>query len=665
MPSEGHPASPGNPFVPTASPVIPDHELLRLIGRGAYGEVWLARNAIGTLRAVKIVHRQSFGRAEHFEREFKGLLKFEPVSRTHEGLVHILQIGRRDEAGYFFYVMELADATNVGQASSLSAGTGNFSDETGRMPVPLYSPRTLRSDLDKGPLPPAECVTLGLKLASALEHMHANGLVHRDIKLSNIIFVKGEPKLADIGLVTAIDEAQSLVGTAGYIPPEGPGMPQADLYSLGKVLYEIAFGKDRQEFPQLPLDLQSHRDYAALLELNEVILKACETDPRQRYQGAEAMGSDLELLNVGKSIKQKRTRQWRWTIVKRAGLTLSILAIVVALICILPRLSRHLAAKSLCDKAITIVRNDDYTNFAKAYSNLKEAIELDPNFAHPYVGLLELARCATAPGLSLATLEDFRDMAQHLNQLAPHSAAAYCAQSIVNWQDWRYPEALRDARAAIKADPNYEFAHTWYAWLLLRFGWPEEAWQQAKISERLTPNKAVIHRTFGDIYYAERNFTNAIAQYQIAMQWPSHSINARREIGWAFEAMGNYTNALKYFDQANGPDRALREALAQGGIPSYWQRLWERTENNTNTDFYWKGVIQIHFGNTNAALYWLQKSCETHEYSGMGCISEVGITSPTSELLIYEQWDGLHDAPRFKRLLDEVGFTKVMPPPKK
>ena len=75
--------------------------MLCLIGRGSYGEVWLARNAIGTLRAVKIVHRQSFQRAEHFEREFKGLLKFEPISRSHDGLVDVLQIGRRDDAGYF------------------------------------------------------------------------------------------------------------------------------------------------------------------------------------------------------------------------------------------------------------------------------------------------------------------------------------------------------------------------------------------------------------------------------------------------------------------------------------------------------------------------------------------------------------------------------------
>ena len=79
----------GQSTLPGTSPsvlpsAIPDHELLALIGRGAYGEVWRARNAIGTLRAVKIVHRRSFLRAEHFEREFKGLLKFEPISRSHD-----------------------------------------------------------------------------------------------------------------------------------------------------------------------------------------------------------------------------------------------------------------------------------------------------------------------------------------------------------------------------------------------------------------------------------------------------------------------------------------------------------------------------------------------------------------------------------------------------
>src|SRR5947208_16483195 len=69
----------------TALPAIPDHQLLRCIGRGSYGEVWLARNVMGTHRAVKIVYRKSFDNDRPYEREFDGIHKFEPVSRSHDG----------------------------------------------------------------------------------------------------------------------------------------------------------------------------------------------------------------------------------------------------------------------------------------------------------------------------------------------------------------------------------------------------------------------------------------------------------------------------------------------------------------------------------------------------------------------------------------------------
>jgi eukaryotic-like serine/threonine-protein kinase len=100
--------------------------------------------------------------------------------------------------------------------------------------------------------------------------LHAQGLVHWDAKPSNILFINGQPKLADAGLVASVDDARSLVGTPGFIPPEGPGTPEADIYSLGKVLYEAAFGKDRHEFPQLPANVGTRSDHASLLELNEI-----------------------------------------------------------------------------------------------------------------------------------------------------------------------------------------------------------------------------------------------------------------------------------------------------------------------------------------------------------------------------------------------------------
>jgi serine/threonine protein kinase len=148
-------------------------------------------------------------------------------------------------------------------------------------PDPLiedYSPRTLRSDLENGRLPAARVLEIGRALAEALAHLHDQGLVHRDVKPSNIIFVSGQPKLADIGLVTDASDVRSLVGTEGYLPLEGPGTPAADLFALGKVLYEALTGLDRRKFPELPADLRQWPDATLAFELNAVVIKACAAD---------------------------------------------------------------------------------------------------------------------------------------------------------------------------------------------------------------------------------------------------------------------------------------------------------------------------------------------------------------------------------------------------
>ena len=73
------PVSPGQGHGSSSSPPeIPDHELLHRIGGGSYGEVWLARNVMGTYRAVKIIYRRAFEHERPFDREFDGIRKFEP-----------------------------------------------------------------------------------------------------------------------------------------------------------------------------------------------------------------------------------------------------------------------------------------------------------------------------------------------------------------------------------------------------------------------------------------------------------------------------------------------------------------------------------------------------------------------------------------------------------
>ena len=102
-------------------------------------------------------------------------------------------------------------------------------------------------------------------------------------------------KFADVGLVTEMESkprASTYLGTEGYIAPEGPGTPAADVFSLGKVLYEACMGKDRLQFPDLPTAVFESGD-PVLLKLNEIILKACELNPTARYQSAAELHRDL------------------------------------------------------------------------------------------------------------------------------------------------------------------------------------------------------------------------------------------------------------------------------------------------------------------------------------------------------------------------------------
>lgn len=282
---------------------IPDHALLRRIGRGSSGEVWLARAGVtGAYHAVKIVRRANFKEEAPYLRELKGIRNYEPISRSHPGFVNILHVGQDEGKGYFYYIMELADGVEPDAAPD--------SDQ--------YQVKTIERLIHVGRrLSVDEVLELGLRLSDALHYLHEAGLVHRDIKPSNLLFVAGRPKLADIGLVTDEQDADSLVGTLGYIPPEGPGSRQADVFALGKVLYECLTGLDRSRFPELPTFFDGHPDQQGFLELNEIILKACHQDLRHRYPTARQLHADLTAVENGESVIRLRELELKLSRLKR------------------------------------------------------------------------------------------------------------------------------------------------------------------------------------------------------------------------------------------------------------------------------------------------------------------------------------------------------------
>jgi serine/threonine protein kinase len=656
---------------------IADHELLRPIAAGSYGEVWLARNAVGTLRAVKIVRRARFERAEDFEREFKGMQRFEPVSRGHEGLVDILQIGRSDDASWFYYVMELADSTS--NQCSVNQYSVNATLPTAHTtPRPLttdslitdYSPRTLRCDLKtRGALTAEEVITLGLTLASALAHLHAQGLVHRDVKPSNILFVGGVPKLADAGLVAAIDDARSLVGTTGYIAPEGPGTPQADIFALGKVLYEAAFGKDRQDFPQLPSDFASRPEHARLLELNEVIAKACAHDTLERYQSAEEMRADLELLQRGESVKQKRTRERRWSVVKRICIPAALLLLTAAALVTLVRnntsreASNHSNRRSKIqlankeyDEGVRCSSRDNREGLAQGLAYFNSAIEIDPNFTMAYAGLFEVYIGGKELGLSPAEMwAQLRAIASKLVELDSTLAEAQAAQAWIEFLDWKWDKAEPRFLRAIQLNPKCAVAHMRYGFCLVFSGRADEGQKELLIAEDIDPILPKIKKNLGHVFYVKRQFREAIEQYQKAIDLePSYTV-AHESIGYAYRALGNYTNSFDEFEKYElriGKDPGqvrkhfdeLRRAYKKGGPRGYWLKCLE--EARQSADLYSQAACYARLKNYDKSLGLLQTLYATNR-PGL-----------FPNLYWDDCWDPVHDDPRFIALLQKVGLKK-------
>lgn len=309
-----------------APPPVPEHQLLRLIGQGGGGQVWLGRNSLGAYRAVKIMRKNPFQRRLSLTLEFNGVLKFEPVSRLHDGLMDVLQVGLDEVAGYFYCVLELADDVVFGQVI-----------------VPeRYVPRTLAYDLShRRRLPIGECVRNGAAIASALGFLHRHGLIHRDIKPSNIIFVNGFPKLADIGLVTAASESPTFLGTDGFIPPEGAGTPQADIYSLGKILYQMSTGKDRNEYPELPADLGHSAEDRDLIRFNKIVLHACRANPVRRFRTAEELLNALLSFQFATSeLHRRQARRFWGRLVGLGGLLVGLAFLTFCLLHLLHLLSR-------------------------------------------------------------------------------------------------------------------------------------------------------------------------------------------------------------------------------------------------------------------------------------------------------------------------------------
>jgi len=280
---------------------VSHYRLVEKIGEGGMGVVWKAEDTrLGRFVALKFVPEsaaQDETRVERFLREARTA-----SALNHNNICTIYDIGEWEKRHYI--AMELLDGP------------------------------TLMQRIAGQPLEPDTIVELGIQLADALAAAHAKGIVHRDIKTTNVIVSdRDQVKILDFGLAklqhrqepqtdaeapTAtrhldLTSEGTAVGTVAYMSPEqalGKEVDaRSDIFSLGVVLYEMATG--RQPFsgntsaalfdailnraPTTPVELNPR----VPLELESIINKALEKDPELRYQSSAGLRADLKRMQRG------------------------------------------------------------------------------------------------------------------------------------------------------------------------------------------------------------------------------------------------------------------------------------------------------------------------------------------------------------------------------
>lgn len=246
------------------------------------------------------------------------------------------------------------------------AGVYDFGDDDSchYMVMELANGKDLARVLrEEGPLDPDRATNIAAQIAAALEHAHAAGVVHRDIKPPNVILDGNDKvKVTDFGIARAAGDATltatgSVLGSAHYISPEQAGGtevgPTSDIYSLGIVLYEMLTGSVpftgdsiiavamRHVSDEVPAPSELRGDTPA--HLDEVVRKSTAKDPRERYRSATELRAallstepgDATAVIPGGATERIETTVWpipgsRWDPQKLGRNVLIVLGLLVA-----------------------------------------------------------------------------------------------------------------------------------------------------------------------------------------------------------------------------------------------------------------------------------------------------------------------------------------------
>lgn len=292
-----------------------DFRLLRCLGGGGMGVVYLAdQESLGRRVALKLVRPEHLyfpGARERFRREAEAVARLK-----HEGIVAIHAVG--EENGLPFFAMEWVEGATLAEVvSDVSSATSRLRGrDLGRAVA-----NRAEADVDESSGAFAgtwseTCVRVARDVARALDHAHRQGVLHRDVKPSNLMITpSGRVLLLDFGLAALgdaepITKSGSQLGSMAYMAPEqlrGEGEPvdeRTDVYALGVTLFELlarrrAYPENDVTLVQMRIVTGEHAPLRGLApdvpwDVETVCLKAMDPDPERRYASAAEFARDLD-----------------------------------------------------------------------------------------------------------------------------------------------------------------------------------------------------------------------------------------------------------------------------------------------------------------------------------------------------------------------------------
>lgn len=291
------------------------YRLIRLIGQGGFGEVWLCRSeAMGDFRALKFIPAES---SDILDREHAALGEYrKAAAQLRSPALMPIEHVNRNQSGVF-YVMPLADG-----------GPGSEPASKDWHPVTLET-LLLGRAADPTWLSSSEVVGVVLPLLDALQTLSAAGLVHRDVKPANILFFDGHPCLSDISLLGTDKNEITRRGTPGYSAPSWYVGGHVDMYGVAATIYTLLtgnppdkMGRSAFAWPPRGEKSMSEPERAEWRRLHAVIRRAVEERAGERYLDFQAMAAAVSGQEVAVQSDQPANRHRRaWVLVAVAGIT--------------------------------------------------------------------------------------------------------------------------------------------------------------------------------------------------------------------------------------------------------------------------------------------------------------------------------------------------------